>query len=161
MATKSQQEQRRKTLRPHRARDTIADAMRTHGEPMSPTRLAEITGLSLGSVAYHVRTLRDAGVVRLAHEARVRGAVEHFYALVADNDADLNDPMVDLQKLCGFLTVSGPDGYPTPLMLDEQARAEMQRTLEVLRPKVEKILNAAAKRQRRLLAGPGLAPTGE
>jgi DNA-binding transcriptional ArsR family regulator len=146
MATKREQEQRRKTLRPHRARDTIADAMRTYGMPISPTRLAEITGLSLGSVAYHVRTLRDAGVVTLAHEARIRGAVEHFYALVADNDADLNDPMVALQKLCGFLTVPGPDGYPTPLYLDEQARSEMQRTLEVLRPRIEKFIDAAAKR---------------
>jgi DNA-binding transcriptional ArsR family regulator len=161
MATKSQQDQRRKTLRPHRARDTIADAMRTYGEPMSPTRLAEITGISLGSVAYHVRTLRDAGVVRLAHEARVRGAVEHFYALVADNDADLNDPMIDLQKLCGFLTVTGADGYPTPLTLDAQARAEMQRTLDGLRPRVKTILDKAARRQRRRLANPGAARPGE
>ncbi|HEX5925867.1 MAG TPA: winged helix-turn-helix domain-containing protein [Baekduia sp.] len=147
MATKREQEQRRRTLRPHRARDTIADAMRTYDEPISPTRLAEITGLSLGSVAYHVRTLRDAGVVTLACEARVRGAVEHFYALVADNDADLNDPMVELQKLCGFLTVPGPNGYPTPLTLDEQARSEMQRMLDMLRPRVAKIIAAAAKRE--------------
>jgi DNA-binding transcriptional ArsR family regulator len=148
MVTTRQQEQRRRTLRPHPARDTIVDAMRSYGKPISPTRLAEITDQSLGSVAYHVRTLRDAGVVALAEEARVRGAIEHFYELVVENDFDLNDPVVALQKLCGFLTVAGPDDYPTSVSLDERARSEMQRTLDQVRPKVEKIIRAAVKRAR-------------
>ena len=49
------------------ARDQIVDAMRSYGQPISPTRLAEVTGNTLGSVAYHVRTLLGAGVVTLAH----------------------------------------------------------------------------------------------
>ena len=103
--SKRQQQQRRSTLRPHPARDQIVDAMRSYGQPISPTRLAEVTGNTLGSVAYHVRTLLGAGVVTLAEEGRVRGAVEHFYALVPDNEADLNDPVIGLQKLCGALTL--------------------------------------------------------
>ena len=122
MATKRQQQQRRKTLRPHPTRDQIVDAMRSYGEPISPTRLSEVTGNTLGAVAYHVRTLLSAGVVELAEEGRVRGAVEHFYALVPENETDLNDPLVGLQKLCGVLTL--PSAASTPI-----ARSEMPFTL--------------------------------
>ena len=147
MATKRQQQQRRKTLRPHPTRDQIVDAMRSYGEPISPTRLSEVTGNTLGAVAYHVRTLLAAGVVELAEEGRVRGAVEHFYALVPDNEADLNDPLVGLQKLCGALTLPDPDGgYPAPVPLDAEARAALQKLLDTLRPKVQKIVKETAKR---------------
>jgi DNA-binding transcriptional ArsR family regulator len=147
MATKRQQQQRRKTLRPHPTRDQIVDAMRSYGEPISPTRLSEVTGNTLGAVAYHVRTLLSAGVVELAEEGRVRGAVEHFYALVPDNEADLNDPLVGLQKLCGVLTLPNPDGgYPVPVPLDTEARAALQKLLDTLRPKVQKIVKETAKR---------------
>src|SRR3954454_2703890 len=104
MATKRQQQQRRRTLRPHPTRDQIVDAMRSYGAPISPTRLSEITGHTLGAVAYHMRTLLSAGVVELAREGRVRGAVEHFYALVPESVRDLDDPLVGLQKVCGVLT---------------------------------------------------------
>src|ERR1700712_5716864 len=134
--TKRGQQQRRKTLRPHPTRDQIVDAMRSYGKPISPTRLSEVTGNTLGSVAYHVRTLLAAGVVTLAEEGRVRGAVEHFYALVPDNEADLNDPLVGLQKLCGALTLPAANGgYPQPIELDAQARTELQKLLDTLRPK--------------------------
>jgi DNA-binding transcriptional ArsR family regulator len=147
MATKRQQQQRRKTLRPHPTRDQIVDAMRSYGEPISPTRLAEVTGNTLGAVAYHVRTLLSAGVVELAEEGRVRGAVEHFYALVPDNEAALNDPLVGLQKLCGVLTLPSADGgYPVPVPLDAEARAALQKLLDTLRPKVQKIVKDTAKR---------------
>jgi DNA-binding transcriptional ArsR family regulator len=51
------------------------------GTAMSPNELVEVCGASLGTVAYHVRTLQIAGIIELAEERRVRGAVEHFYAL--------------------------------------------------------------------------------
>jgi DNA-binding transcriptional ArsR family regulator len=145
--SKRQQQQRRSTLRPHPARDQIVDAMRSYGKPISPTRLAEVTGNTLGSVAYHVRTLLGAGVVTLAEEGRVRGAVEHFYALVPDNEADLNDPVIGLQKLCGALTLSVSNGgYPQPIALDAQARDELEKLLKGLRPKVQRIVRETAKR---------------
>jgi DNA-binding transcriptional ArsR family regulator len=145
--SKRQQQQRRSTLRPHPARDQIVDAMRSYGQPISPTRLAEVTGNTLGSVAYHVRTLRGAGVVTLAEEGRVRGAVEHFYALVPDNEADLNDPVIGLQKLCGALTLAvSTGGYPQPVALDAQARGELEKLLKGLRPKVQRIVRETAKR---------------
>src|SRR3954470_22348181 len=131
MATKRQQQQRRRTLRPHPTRDQIVDAMRTYDAPISPTRLSEVTGHTLGAVAYHVRTLLSAGVVELAEEGRVRGAVEHFYALVPDNEADLNAPIIGLQKLCGALTLPlSNGGYPQPIALDAQARGELEKLLD-------------------------------
>jgi DNA-binding transcriptional ArsR family regulator len=147
MASAREQQKRRKTLRPHPARDQIVDAMRSYGQPISPTRLAEVTGNTLGSVAYHVRTLLAAGVVELAEEGRVRGAVEHFYALVPDNEAEINDPLVGLQKLCGVLTLpTGENGYPQPVPLDDEARAQMQKLLDTMRPKVQRIVRETAKR---------------
>ena len=48
----------------------------------SPVELAGWLGSSLGTVAYHVRTLERMGLVELVHETRVRGAVEHHYRSV-------------------------------------------------------------------------------
>ena len=45
----------------------------------SPVELAGWLGASLGTVAYHVRTLERLGLVELVRETRVRGAVEHHY----------------------------------------------------------------------------------
>ena len=102
-----------------------------------------MTGNTLGSVAYHVRTLLTAGVVELAEEGRVRGAVEHFYALVPDHEAEINDPIVGLQKLCGVLTLpTGDGGYPQPIALDEEGRAQLQKLLDGLRPKVQRVVLA-------------------
>jgi DNA-binding transcriptional ArsR family regulator len=145
--TKKQMQQRRATLRPHPARDQIVDVMRSYGKPISPTQLSRITNGSLGSVAYHVRTLVAAGVVELADEGRVRGAVEHFYALVHDEEAPLVDPVGQLLGLCNALTVPGPDGgYPRPAVLDESAREQLRRLIAQLRPEVREIVAAATAR---------------
>ena len=148
--TKKQQQERRATLRPHPARDQIIDVMRSYGRPISPTRLAKVTGATLGSVAYHVRTLVGAGVVELADEGRVRGAVEHFYALVSnEEDTRLTDPSRALLGLCGALTVPAVDGgYPKPAQLDDRARTELTAILDKLRPQVQSIVAAAARRAR-------------
>ena len=49
----------------------------------SPNQLAGWLGASLGTVAYHVRTLLQLGLIELVDETRVRGAVEHHYRSVA------------------------------------------------------------------------------
>jgi DNA-binding transcriptional ArsR family regulator len=146
MTSKREQQQRRKTLRPHPARDEIVDAMRSYGKPISATRLAVTTSNSVGSVTYHMRTLRTAGIIELADEGRVRGAVEYFYALVPDHADELNDPLIELQKLCGVLTLPRSDGYPEPIELDDEARAALHKALNAVRPKVARIVSAAAKR---------------
>ena len=139
MATKTQKE-RRRALRPHPVRDQILDALRTHGQPLSPTRLAEITGNTLGSTAYHVRTLVSAGVVTFAAEGRVRGAVEHFYTLVPDDADDLQNPVTQLLSMCNALTVPGPDGsYPRATVIDDEARDKLTTMISTLVPRVQRI----------------------
>jgi DNA-binding transcriptional ArsR family regulator len=49
----------------------------------SPVELAGWLGATLGTVAYHVRTLERIGLVELVRETRVRGAVEHHYRATA------------------------------------------------------------------------------
>jgi DNA-binding transcriptional ArsR family regulator len=146
MATKREKDQRRASLRPHPVRDQVVDVMRSYGKPISPTQISRVTGGSLGSVAYHVRTLSAAGVIELADEGRVRGAVEHLYALVRD-DAPLVDPVGNLLSICGALTVPAPDGgYPVPVSLDEPARRDLRAIIDRLRPEVREIAAAATRR---------------
>src|SRR5205085_4173168 len=45
----------------------------------SPVELAEWLTARLGTVAYHVRTLHQLGLIELVDETRVRGAVAHHY----------------------------------------------------------------------------------
>jgi DNA-binding transcriptional ArsR family regulator len=149
MTSKKEKKQRRDRLRPHPARDQILDVMRSYGKPISPTQLARITGGALGSTAYHVRTLVSAGVVELADEGRVRGAVEHFYALVPGDEEDLRivDPITQLLGLCGALTVPAADGgYPRPSVVDDLARERLTALLDRLRPEVQQIVAEAVAR---------------
>jgi DNA-binding transcriptional ArsR family regulator len=145
---KAQQRKRRSTLRPHPLRDQIIDVLRAHDEPLSPAKLSAVTGATLGATAYHVRTLVAAGVIELAKEGRVRGAVEHFYGLSRDaGEAPVTDPLTTLLGLAGALTQPALNGgLPTPTVLDGQGRAELDKLLTQLRPKVRKIAAGAAKR---------------
>lgn len=45
----------------------------------SPRQIADVLGVKIGVVAYHVRTLERLGLIELIDETRVRGAVEHHY----------------------------------------------------------------------------------
>jgi DNA-binding transcriptional ArsR family regulator len=45
----------------------------------SPRQLAQLLGSSLGTTAYHVRTLERLGLIELVEERPVRGAIEHLY----------------------------------------------------------------------------------
>lgn len=51
-------------------------------EPASPKMLADKLDVALGTVAYHVRTLSDLGLLTLAKTRQRRGAVEHYYEAV-------------------------------------------------------------------------------
>ena len=45
----------------------------------SPKEISEETGEGIGSVSYHVKVLRDHGLIELERKTPRRGAVEHFY----------------------------------------------------------------------------------
>jgi predicted transcriptional regulator len=48
---------------------------------MSPKELAKELDVSLGVVAYHVRTLQEMGALKSMGTKQRRGATEHYYAL--------------------------------------------------------------------------------
>ncbi|HTU30474.1 MAG TPA: helix-turn-helix domain-containing protein [Solirubrobacteraceae bacterium] len=48
-------------------------------EATSPKALAEKLQLPIGTVAYHVKTLHNLGLLTLDHTRQRRGAVEHYY----------------------------------------------------------------------------------
>jgi DNA-binding transcriptional ArsR family regulator len=151
MTSKKEKEARRVSLRPHPARDQILDVMRSYGKPISPTQVARITGGTLGSTAYHIRTLIAAGVVELADEGRVRGAIEHYYAIVPSSDGEtrLTDPVDQLLRLCDALTVPDAEGgFPQQAVIDEAAREQLIALIEGLRPDVQAIVAAATARSR-------------
>lgn len=45
----------------------------------SPSEIAEQIGETLGKVSYHIRELRDAGLIELVETDSSRGGVQHFY----------------------------------------------------------------------------------
>jgi DNA-binding transcriptional ArsR family regulator len=47
--------------------------------PATLAQLAAALGAAKGTVGYHVRVLQDAGLLRIAHERRVRGGTEQYY----------------------------------------------------------------------------------
>lgn len=49
---------------------------------MSPKELADELGAPLSDVSYHVRVLRELGVIELVRTEPVRGAVAHYYRSV-------------------------------------------------------------------------------
>jgi DNA-binding transcriptional ArsR family regulator len=57
----------------------------------SPSQAANQLGTTVGEISYHVRTLRDMGLIELVEERPVRGSTEHFYRatkkpMLADED---------------------------------------------------------------------------
>ena len=143
MPTKTEQRRRRETLRPHPVRDQVLETMATYGRPISPTQVQRVLpDQSLGSVAYHIRVLAAAGVIELADEKRVRGAVEHYYAIVADVAAEFADPVSRLQTLCGELMEIDPvSGIPRPIEPDEDTQRELLDFLvNDVKPRVAEII---------------------
>jgi DNA-binding transcriptional ArsR family regulator len=61
----------------HPLRRRLWDAITEH--PISPRELADHLRLPVNEVAYHVRRLRDLGVIEPAGTRPVRGATQHFY----------------------------------------------------------------------------------
>jgi predicted transcriptional regulator len=64
----------------HALRRRLWDAIAER--PISPRELADQLGEPVNDVAYHVRVLRDMGVIEPAGTRPVRGATQHFYRAV-------------------------------------------------------------------------------
>lgn len=55
----------------------------------TPGEIAEHTGRPLGVVSYHVRMLRDYGVIRVERTEPRRGALQHYYGFTDQAVDDL------------------------------------------------------------------------
>ncbi|MEU5531782.1 winged helix-turn-helix domain-containing protein [Streptomyces sp. NPDC020362] len=67
----------------HPARHRMVNVLRQR--PATLRQLADALGMSKGTIGYHVRVLREAGLVRLAESRRVRGGTEQYFALASQS----------------------------------------------------------------------------
>jgi DNA-binding transcriptional ArsR family regulator len=86
----------------------------------SPSELAEELGETIGSVAYHVRTLAQLECIELVKTTPVRGALEHHYRAVA-RQVFSDD---DWAKLPVSIRKSLADAVLTDIAKDMAAAAE-------------------------------------
>jgi DNA-binding transcriptional ArsR family regulator len=133
----------------------------------SPNQLAGWLGASLGTVAYHVRTLEQLGLIELVDETRVRGAVEHHYRARERPNVTAEDwtqappiakqaavgPAVDL--IAEYARASAAaGGFDRPdaqlrralVKLDARGFAQLSKACEKLLEQAEKIEAAATAR---------------
>jgi DNA-binding transcriptional ArsR family regulator len=82
----------------------------------TPGELAAQLGAPLGVVSYHVRMLRDYGMVELVRTEPKRGALQHFYRAIVRGAPDENLLRTQLAAVFGvraeniMLTVSEEPG---------------------------------------------------
>jgi DNA-binding transcriptional ArsR family regulator len=139
----------------------------------SPNELSSRLGATLGTTAYHVRTLERLGLIKLVDETRVRGAIEHHYrarkrpAVIGPDWQDASPVAkqaavgASLQMLAGSAQASAAAGgfdragarvARTALKLDPEGMAELARACDELLERAGTIEAAAAER---LAGAPG------
>jgi DNA-binding transcriptional ArsR family regulator len=133
----------------------------------SPNQLAGWLDASLGTVAYHVRTLLQLGLIELVDETRVRGAVQHHYRAKARPNMTVEGwaaapPVVKQATLGSSLDLIGEyarvsaaaGGFDRPeaqlrralLRLDARGFAQLSKACDKLLAQAEKIEAAASAR---------------
>jgi len=132
----------------------------------TPTQLAGLLGASVGTVAYHVRTLSSLGLIALTGETRVRGAVAHHYRALASGEttdgelagaggAAAGSSMRSLEELAdrargaaaaGGFDRAGSQAASVSLRLDAPGWEEMTQACSQLLERAEAIGEAAAAR---------------
>jgi DNA-binding transcriptional ArsR family regulator len=136
----------------------------------SPSELADELGVSLGVVSYHVRRLAALRFLKLVKRVPRRGAVEHYYTVVAGphitNAAWGATPSIVKQAtVSAALTeigahvsdAAGTDGFDqaeahlsrTPVTVDRQGWKALARELDALLVRVDKIGADSKKRLER------------
>lgn len=134
----------------------------------SPNELAKELGEGLSQVSYHVKVLKDYGVIRLVKTEPRRGAVEHYYratsrAYLTDRDwhelpksvreamsADLFQMILDdvVASLEGEVFDEREDRHMswTPMMVDEEGWVEINRIIDAALKQILKAQATAVKR---------------
>jgi DNA-binding transcriptional ArsR family regulator len=136
----------------------------------SPVELAGWLGATLGTVAYHVRTLERMNVIELVRHTRVRGAVEHHYRSKerprVSDEAWAAAPAIakqaavsaSLQTIDAYArAASGAGGFDhgnahltrTALHLDDRGYSEVSQACRRLLAQIDRIEQAAEERMQR------------
>lgn len=136
----------------------------------SPVELADRLGESLGTVAYHVRTLLNLGLLELVTTRQRRGAVEHVYRVrdhprFTDESWDALSPIAKQRLLSAMLSQIGEyatgsaaaGGFDrsdshltrTALKLDERGWMQLAQATKTWLQQVQKIEQAALERVNR------------
>lgn len=138
----------------------------------SPTEISKQLDEHLSNVSYHIRVLKDLGLIELAREAPVRGTIEHFYKAVKrpliDNPnweklhpnvrSAFSGSLVEMLHSDAALSLSA--GYfdkrsdrhatRTPLWLDEEG---WKRIAEIQAKALESILKEQSNAAERIKGG--------
>ena len=145
-------------------------------ETSSPVQLSKKLGASLGTVAYHVRTLHELGLLQDVGTTPRRGAVEHHYkanprpqfseeawegASPIAKQAMTDATLLQILDYCRISAAAG--GFDrgeavvarTALKLDERGWKDMSKAFSKLLDSMEKIEGQAAER---LGGGAGAPP---
>jgi DNA-binding transcriptional ArsR family regulator len=133
----------------------------------SPVELADWLKASLGTVAYHVRTLERFGLIELVKETKVRGAIEHHYRArhhpvitdeiwaqtapiakqaVVDSALQTNDEYVRASAAAGGFDRADAVLARQRMRLDAKGFAQLNKACKKLLEQAERIEEAAAKR---------------
>ena len=145
-------------------------------ETSSPVQLAKKLGASLGTVAYHVRTLHELGLLEDVGTTPRRGAVEHHYKAVprprvsgeawenaspVTKQAMTDATLLQILDYCRIAAAAG--GFDrgeavvsrTALKLDERGWKELSDAFSTLLASMESVAAQAAER---LAGGEGAPP---
>ena len=114
----------------HPVRHRIVNVLRQR--PATLGQLAAAMGLAKGTISFHVRVLREAGLVRLAGTQHVRGGTEQYFALVSTGfrvheDAEAGPGFLVQAALAEMVPADDSEPGHTVLrhlwLTEEQARA--------------------------------------
>jgi DNA-binding transcriptional ArsR family regulator len=122
----------------HPVRHRIVNALRQR--PATLGQLASAMGLAKGTISFHVRVLREAGLVQAAGTQHVRGGTEQYFALASTSfrlhEEAESGPAFLLEAALGEMLPAGP-GQPghtalRHLWLPEQQAQALAAQLEEL-----------------------------
>jgi DNA-binding transcriptional ArsR family regulator len=136
----------------------------------TPKELSRVLGVNLENVAYHVRILRDFGLIKLEHRKQVGGAVEHHYRALARprvsarawaempevaQHAVVSAALDQIGTLVGAAAAEGrfsrPDSHVSrrPLVLDQEAFTQASKIVSRALDELVKVEREAKKRIRK------------
>lgn len=74
----------------HRIRRRILRVLQTADGPRSPARIAEVLGVPLSNVSYHIKVLVDFQTVKMVDEQQGLGNIQHFYESIVKDNATIH-----------------------------------------------------------------------